>query len=224
MTPVRALIVDYGGVLTVPIRDTFDAWLEVDGIEPDSFGALLEEWRADPGNPMHGLETGTVTPDEFATYLVGRLRRTDGGTIAVEGLYDRMFAGMHVDPDAFVMLRAARSAGLKTALLSNSWHFAYPWDELDPLLDVKVVSGEVGLRKPDPAIYGLAAERLGVPVSECAFVDDIEHNVQAADDLGMVAVLFTDLATTLTTLADRIPALAPYLPPAETVADEKPGG
>lgn len=221
---VRALIVDYGGVLTAPIRDTFDAWLAADGIDPESFGALLEEWRADPGNPMHGLETGTVTPDEFAAYLVGRLRRSDGGTIPVDGLYDRIFAGMHVDPDAFVMLRAARSAGLKTALLSNSWDFAYPWDELDPLLDVKVVSAEVGMRKPDPAIYTLAADRLGVAVEECAFVDDIEHNVQAAADLGMVGVLFTDLPSALAMLAERVPALAPYLPSGQTVPDQSSGG
>jgi putative hydrolase of the HAD superfamily len=221
---VRALIVDYGGVLTAPIRDTFDAWLAADGIEPESFGALLEEWRADPGNPMHGLETGSVTPDEFAAYLVGRLRRSDGGTIAVEGLYDRIFAGMHVDPDAFVMLRAARSAGLKTALLSNSWDFVYPWDELDPLLDVKVVSAEVGMRKPDPAIYTLAADRLGVDASDCVFVDDIEHNVTAAAELGMVGVLFTDLPTTLATLAQRVPVLAPYLPAGQTVPDESLGG
>ena len=72
------------------------------------------------------------------------------------------------------MLRAARSAGLKTALLSNSWDFAYPWDELDPLLDVKIVSGEVGLRKPDPAIYRLAGGPPRPAVAECAFVDDIE--------------------------------------------------
>lgn len=211
MSDVRALVVDYGGVLTAPIRDTFDGWLARDGIDPDSFAALIEEWRVDPDNPMHGLETGSVTSEEFAAYLVSRLRRTDGGTIPVEGLSERIFAGMHLVPDAFVMLRAARSAGLKTALLTNSWDFPYPWDELDPLLDVKVVSGEVGLRKPDPAIYALAAERLGVALEECAFVDDLEHNVTAADELGMVGVLFTDLPSTLAVLAERVPALAPYL-------------
>lgn len=80
MSDVRALVVDYGGVLTAPIRDTFDGWLARDGIDPDSFAALIEEWRVDPDNPMHGLETGSVTSEEFAAYLVSRLRRTDGGT------------------------------------------------------------------------------------------------------------------------------------------------
>jgi putative hydrolase of the HAD superfamily len=209
---IRALVVDYGGVLTVPIRAAFEAWLEADQIDPDTFQALLEEWRVEPDNPMHRLETGQLAPDAFADHLVSRLRRTDGSPLPAAGLNERIFAAMHVDADAFVMLRAARSAGLKTALLSNSWDFAYPWDQLDPLLDAKVVSGEVGLRKPDPAIYALAADQLGVPLAECAFVDDLEPNVQAAADLGMHAVLHTDLPTTLAALADLVPALAPYLP------------
>jgi putative hydrolase of the HAD superfamily len=209
---IRALVVDYGGVLTVPLRSTFEAWLEADRIEPDSFVALLEEWRAEPDNPMHRLETGHLDPDAFADHLVSRLRRTDGTPLPAAGLNERIFAAMHVDLDAFVMLRAARSAGLKTALLSNSWDFAYPWDQLDPLLDVKVVSGEVGLRKPDPAIYRLAAEQLGVELDECVFVDDLEPNIRAATELGMRAVLHADLASTLAQLGELVPSLTPYLP------------
>jgi putative hydrolase of the HAD superfamily len=212
---IRALVVDYGGVLTVPIRAAFEAWLEADRIDPETFTTLIEEWRAEPDNPMHRLETGELSPDDFADYLAAKLQRTDGSPLDAAGLNDRIFAAMHVDADAFVMLRAARSAGLKTALLSNSWDFAYPWDQLDPLLDVKVVSGDVGLRKPDPAIFALAAEQLGVRFDECAFVDDIEPNVQAAADLGMHAVLHTDLATTLAALTELVPALAPYLPHAD---------
>lgn len=209
---IRALVVDYGGVLTVPIQDTFTAWLEADDIDPAEFGAVVEEWRATPGNPMHRLETGELSAAEFADYLVGRIRRRDGGPIAPDGLQERIFANLHVYPDALVMLSAARAAGLRTALLSNSWDFPYPWDQLDPLLDVKIVSGEVGLRKPDPAIYRLASEQLGVPLTECAFVDDIGGNIKAATALGMYAVHHTDLATTLAALVDRVPTLAPYLP------------
>ena len=209
---IRALVVDYGGVLTVPIRTAFEAWLEADRIDPETFGALLEEWRAEPDNPMHRLETGELSPDDFADHLVAKLQRTDGAPLAAAGLNDRIFAALHVDADAFVMLHAARSAGLKTALLSNSWDFSYPWDQLDPLLDVKIVSGEVGLRKPDPAIFALAADELGVPLEQCVFVDDIEPNVHAAADLGMHVVHHTDLATTLAALTELVPALAPYLP------------
>lgn len=209
---IRALVVDYGGVLTVPIRTAFESWLAADQIDPEAFGALIEEWRGQPDNPMHRLETGELGPDEFADYLVTKLRRTDGLPVEAAGLNERIFAAMHLDPDAFVMLRAARAAGLKTALLSNSWDFAYPWDQLDPLLDVKIVSGNVGLRKPDPAIFALAAEQLDLPLDECAFVDDLEPNVQAAAELGMHAVLHTDLAATLAALTALVPRLAAYLP------------
>jgi putative hydrolase of the HAD superfamily len=210
--PIRALVVDYGGVLTVPIKMAFDAWLDAEQVSREAFTELIEEWRGDPGNPMHQLETGAISGDAFALELAARLRRRDGGGVSAAGLNERIFAGLAIDYDAFVMLRAARSAGLKTALLSNSWDFEYPWADLDPLLDVKIVSGEVGLRKPDPAIYAMAGERLGVPLAQCVFVDDIEANIEAARSLGMYGVLHTDLPATLSALVARVPALAPYLP------------
>jgi putative hydrolase of the HAD superfamily len=219
---MQALVVDYGGVLTVPLQDTFEAWLEADQIAPEAFLELLEELRTTPDNPMHHLETGAMTPAAFNDYLVGRLSRADGSAVAAEGLQERIFAAMHVDLDAFVMLRAARSAGLKTALLSNSWDFEYPWAELDPLLDVKIVSAEVGLRKPDPAIYRLAGEQLGVPLSACVFVDDIQGNIDAARELGMRGVLHTDLPTTLAALVAEVPELAAFLP--ATSPEPQPGG
>jgi putative hydrolase of the HAD superfamily len=210
--PIRALVVDYGGVLTVPIKTAFDAWLDAEHVSPEAFGDLIREWRDAPDNPMHQLETGAINGDTFATALVARLRRIDGAPVPPDGLIDRIFADLVLDHDSFVMLHAARSAGLKTGLLSNSWDMTYPWADLDPLLDVKIVSGDVGLRKPDPAIYEMAGAELGVPLTQCAFVDDIERNVEAANALGMYAVLHTDLATTLAALVARVPELAPYLP------------
>jgi putative hydrolase of the HAD superfamily len=208
---IRGLVVDYGGVLTVPIRTAFDAWLDADRISRKEFGALFREWTATEDNPVHRIETGTITGEEFAAELVARLRDVDGAEIPPAGLIDRIFAGLVLDRDALVMLRAARAAGLRTALLSNSWAMSYPWADLGPLLDARVVSGDVGLRKPDPAIYHLAAEKLGLRLDECAFVDDIETNVDAARALGMYAVHHTDLARTLAALVEAIPALAPYL-------------
>ena len=213
MTEIRALVVDYGGVLTVPIRAAFETWLETEQVAPEAFVELLKEWRGVADNPMHRLETGSITDDDFAAELVTRLRRIDGGPVPPAGLVARMFHGLELDRDALVMLRAARSAGLRTALLSNSWGVGmeYPWADLGPLLDVRVVSGDVRLRKPDPAIYRMAADELGLPLAACAFVDDLEPNVDAARELGMLAVLHTDLPSTLATLAASVPALAPYL-------------
>jgi putative hydrolase of the HAD superfamily len=212
MSDIKALVVDYGGVLTVPLRQAFDAWLEQEQVTPQEFVDLLVEWRDRPDNPMHRLETGQLSEDEFATAVTERLRRTDGATVPPAGLIGRMLRGLEFDRDALVMLQAARAAGLRTGLLSNSWGMAmYPWADLEPLLDVQVVSGQVGLRKPDPAIYQLAAGELGLTPSQCAFVDDLQHNVDAARELGMFAVLHTDLPSTLAALVAGVPEMAPYL-------------
>ncbi len=78
---------------------------------------------------------------------------------------------------------------MATAVLSNSWGVdAYPTELMAEHFDDVVISAEVGLRKPDPAIFRLAAERLAVPASGCVFVDDLDLNVAAARELGMTAI------------------------------------
>jgi putative hydrolase of the HAD superfamily len=209
---IRGLVVDYGGVLTVPIRTAFAGWLDAEGVPRADFEALLREWIAMPDNPIHQIETGAITGEQFASAVAERLRDGSGRPVAAAGLIDRMFAGLLLDRDSLVMLRAARAAGLRTAQLSNSWAMTYPWEDLGPLLDVRIVSGEVGLRKPDPAIYQMAVSELGLELAECVFVDDLEVNVLAARELGLIAVQHTDLRTTLGELARAVPAMAEHLP------------
>jgi putative hydrolase of the HAD superfamily len=96
-------------------------------------------------------------------------------------------------------VRKARESGLRTALLSNSWgnRDSYAFEHFDTLFDAVVISGEVGMRKPDPGIYALAAREVGVPPGQCVFVDDIAANVRGAVEAGMVGVHHTDTAATL---------------------------
>ena len=98
MSEIRALVVDYGGVLTVPIRTAFEAWLAHDQVSPEEFIALLVEWRDTPDNPMHRLETGELSDEEFAAELAARLRRTDGAELPPLGLVERMFHGARARP------------------------------------------------------------------------------------------------------------------------------
>jgi epoxide hydrolase-like predicted phosphatase len=109
----------------------------------------------------------------------------------------RMFAGLRPDERMLAVVRRARAAGVRTGLLSNSWGFDYPRDGWPGLLDAVVISGEVGLRKPDPAIYALAAERLGLPPEAIVFVDDLPPNVRAASEAGMTAVLHAGVDSTV---------------------------
>jgi putative hydrolase of the HAD superfamily len=117
-----------------------------------------------------------------------------------DGLVQRMFS-VELEEAMFDAIRTARTAGLKTALLSNSWGASlYPRDRLDDLFDVLVISGEVGLRKPDPAIFSLTAGKLGVPTTECVFVDDNPAHLAVAKDKGMTTVLHRTPAESLAEL------------------------
>lgn len=203
---LRGLLVDYGGVLTNPLPEFMAKWVETDGIDPDRFAELMRRWLG-PGagrNPVHDLETGRISAAEFEGLLAAELlERTDaaeGEADRATGMLTRMFAGMRVEPSMLDIVRAARSAGVRTGLLSNSWGLEYEREGWDTLFDAVVISGEVGLRKPDPAIYALAAQRLELPPEEIVFVDDLRPNVRAAVAAGMVGVQHVDLGTTVSEL------------------------
>jgi epoxide hydrolase-like predicted phosphatase len=93
---------------------------------------------------------------------------------------------------------ALRKAGIKTALVSNSWGgYGYPRETFDEMFDAVVISGEVGLRKPQPEIYLMAAGRIGLQPSDCVFVDDFRVNVEGAEAIGMTGILHRDPAKTI---------------------------
>ncbi|WP_344879467.1 HAD family phosphatase [Allokutzneria multivorans] len=212
--PVRALVVDYGGVLTTPIGPSFATWMAEDGIDPATYGEMLRDWLgrdAPPDSPVHRLERGELDVAEFNRLLAARLTTVDGREIVPEGLLDRAFATVHADADMLDLLRAARAAGLRTALLSNSWGNSYPMDVLAPLFDELVISGEVGMRKPEARIYHLTADRLGLPPRHCLFLDDAQPNVDGALLAGMQALLHKDSAVTIPAVAGLVPALADEL-------------
>ncbi len=197
---LQALVVDYGGVLTGDLGAAMGAWLERDDIDPAAFRALMREWLT-PGaaaNPVHELELGTLPGPDFEHRLAARLTTRDGRPIDPQGLLGRMFAAFGDEPDMYAVLLEARARGAKTALLSNSWGNTYPREQFAALFDVVVISGERGMRKPDPEIYLLTAEELGVEPAACVFVDDLPPNVQAAVDVGMVGIRHSDAATTVT--------------------------
>ena len=111
-----------------------------------------------------------------------------GKPIDPSGLLQRLFAHFTHAHDMTGLVRRAKAAGIRTALLSNSWGNTYPDHLFDGMFDVVVISGEVGMRKPEERIYAYTLDKLGLPAHECAFVDDLRHNVDAAVALGMVGI------------------------------------
>jgi epoxide hydrolase-like predicted phosphatase len=207
---VDAVVLDYGGVLTGPVRDSIAAWLATDGVEPTSFSRTLKAWlsrSAADGTPIHRLETGELSATEFDALLAAELTTVHGGPVDPVGVLQRLFAAMRPDPGMFALVEDLRDLGLRVGLLSNSWGNTYPRERIDALFDPVVISGEVGLRKPLAPIYELALERIGLPAGRVLFVDDAEPNVLGARAVGMRALLHTDPATTRSAIAGLIPAL-----------------
>jgi putative hydrolase of the HAD superfamily len=219
---IRGLIVDWGGVMTNPLPDMVRAWIIADNIEYDSYAAVMRQWidayQGDgSGNPVHALERGECSGADFERLLAAQIICQDGSPVLADGLLDRMFAASTVCDPMHDLVRAARAAGVRTALLSNSWGVGgYPSHLFGELFDVVVISAQVGMRKPEPRIFQHAAGLLGLPPQECVFIDDIEVNVQAAAAVGMTARWHTSPADTTTWLRGlldlRPPPAAPPPP------------
>ncbi|TDB95318.1 HAD family phosphatase [Actinomadura sp. 7K534] len=199
------MITDWGGVLTSPLADAIDVWLAADRIDVQNYKRVMRAWvkQAYDGagtNPIHGLEDGSLAVDEFERLLAAELLTVDGGPVEAAGLIARMFGAFSPVQPMYDALRAARAHGTRTALLSNSWGNDYPHDLFADLFDAVVISSEVGMRKPDERIFRHALEMLGAEPAECVFIDDIEHNIRAAERLGIRGIHHTSPDTTIAEL------------------------
>src|SRR3954447_10958639 len=188
-----ALLVDYGGVLTTDIWSSFAAFCSERGLDPD---AAKQLFRSDPGAlaQLRALETGDTDPADFEQRFATLL-----GT-APEGLIEGLFAGLQPSEPMFEAVRRASGAGVPTGLVSNSWVMDHYTEEIRDLFDAVVILAEVGLHKPQPEIYRLAAERVGTAPEDCIFVDDLRENCAGAEAVGMTAVLHRGPAATVDAL------------------------
>jgi HAD superfamily hydrolase (TIGR01509 family) len=177
------LLIDFGGVLTTSVWDSFAAFCRERGLDEDAVRRLF---RQDPEAlaDLRALETGRLPEEEFRGMLP-------------------------VEPMA-AAVRGARAAGIRTGLVSNSWSTShYDRDLLGELFDAVVISAEVGLHKPQPEIYLLAAQRLGETPQRCVFVDDLRENCAGAEAVGMAAVLHRDAGQTIARLQELLGFTAP---------------
>jgi putative hydrolase of the HAD superfamily len=192
-----AYLFDFGGVLTTPVWDSFSAFCRSEGLQP---GTIKNLFRTDPEAlaELRGLETGTLSETAFEQTFGARL-----GLKNPDGLIDSMFAGMKPLEPMVEAVREIRGAGLLTGLISNSWSTAhYDRELLAELFDTVVISAEVRMHKPQPEIYRLAAERLGVEPEACVFVDDLKENCEGAEAVGMTAIRHRDAPETIARLEE----------------------
>src|SRR2546421_1274263 len=150
----RALLVDFGGVLTTDIWESFAAFCAERGLDPAAAKTLF---RSNPEAlaTLRALETGELEQAEFERRFAELL-----GTDA-EGLIAGLFAGLEPEPRMVAAVGAVRGAGIPTALVSNSWVLDHYTNEIRALFDALVISAEGGLHNPPPQVLLLAAGPVG---------------------------------------------------------------
>lgn len=199
---LRGLIVDWGGVLTSSMPESVSRWAAADDVDIEAFRITMKQWWGPDQrleaqlNPIHALERGELSVPDFEELLAARLAVTMGRPVLASGLVARMLSHLEHAHDMTALVRRARHQGITTALLSNSWGSHYPDDLFDGMFDAVVISGEVGMRKPDPEIFHHTLDLIGLPAQDCVFVDDIPTNVQAAVQLGMVGIRHSEYQET----------------------------
>ena len=201
---IKGAIFDLGGVMTEPLgrhRETI-----VDPVQLDLLRFFLSDFRDVYHLPtgvhdLHLLETGAISDDEFFERMAARYVAAGGHSEVVGQMAQHVvFGGGMVACGAMIdAVRQVKAGGLRTALLTNIsrsgerlWRSLMPVDEL---FDVVVDSSQVGMRKPDPAIFRLTCDRLGLDPADCLFVDDLRCNVEAATALGMTTIQCSDPVT-----------------------------
>ena len=187
----RGLLVDWGGVMTTNVFETFRGFCEAEQLSAD---AVAERFRRDPESRelLIGLETGTLPESEFEPAFAALLG------VPAPGLIDRLFSRAQLEPTMLAAVRRARAAGVRTGLISNSWGTRrYDRELLAELFDGVVISGEVGVRKPAPEIFEMGAKEIGLAPSACVFVDDLPFNLKPAAALGMATVYHRDVTQTI---------------------------
>ena len=192
---ISAIVCDFGGVLTSPLIDAFLAVQNSIGIAPREFGAALGELAARDGvNPLFELERGRMTEARFLSELGAELTSALGREVSIHGFGSSLLDELHPNTRMIEYMRELRTRGYRMAICTNNvreweaqWRAKLPVDEI---FEVVVDSAFVGSRKPDPEIYELTLQRLGVDGEQSLFVDDMELNCDAARELGMQAVRF----------------------------------
>jgi len=192
---IRAVVSDFGGVLTTPLVNSFVAYQRESGIAFEELGTAMARAAAAHGgeHPLFELEKGLISEAEFIGRLEAELGRKMGS------FREKYFEHLHPNEPMIEYMRELKSRGFRMAMLTNNvreWeqHWRAKLPDIDEIFEVVVDSAFVGMRKPEPEIYELTLERMGdgVRAEECMFLDDIEANCEAAAALGMHAVRFRE--------------------------------
>jgi putative hydrolase of the HAD superfamily len=196
----EALLIDFGGVLTTNVFDSYAAFCRDAGLPAD---AVRDAFRRDDAAArlLVDAEEGRLDEYEFGMRFAELLGGITAVAVNPAGLLGRMNAGLRPEPALVDATAAIRRSGVTTILVSNSLGEAsYDWCDFDELFDYVVLSGRVGVRKPSRRIFRIAAETAGVEPERCLMVDDLEQNLVGARRIGMRTLLHRDPVETVAEL------------------------
>lgn len=187
----RALFVDYGGVLTPKMSLGWRAVEERYDLPPKTIEQLvLASYRSGGEDSVIAqLERGEVELAAFEQRAAAMFAEA-GHDVPAEGLIDELFADMTPAGGVWDIVDDVRAQGVPAVLVSNSWGTDdYPEERLTASFDHLVVSGRVGMRKPDRDIFEHAADAVGAELSRCVLIDDAPPTIETAETYGIAGVL-----------------------------------
>lgn len=197
-TTTRALILDFGGVVTRTLFETHDITERALGLQA---GTLTWRGPFDPaGDPLWTrMQAREISERDYwmeRTRETGRLVGEDWSDMKTFVQRARgAEAELVLRPEARETILAAKAAGIKLAILSNELDLFYGVEfrkrfPLIDLFDVIIDATYTGILKPDPRAYAMAVEAVGLPITDCVFVDDQLKNIEGAVAVGLPHVHF----------------------------------
>ena len=194
---IRAIVSDFGGVLTTPLLGSFERVQEEIKIPAEYLGQALRAAAEERGdNPLFELERGEMEESEFLELLSVNLEPLLGHRPHLHRFREVYFDALDPNEPMIELMRELKASGLKMAMLTNNvreweplWRSMMPVDEI---FEEVVDSAFVGCRKPEGRIYRLTLERIGLAPEACLFIDDLEVNCEGAEKAGMKEVHFRD--------------------------------
>jgi putative hydrolase of the HAD superfamily len=198
----KAIWCDFGGVLTPPVPVTVAAFCRRVGVAPDllitAMTAVARRYGTD--DLMEPLDTPLVTEEEWGKLMEAEVCERFGISVDLSNFSDKWFANRQPNTELVQYLVSLRARGHFLGLLSNmvpTWDIHWRRMVQPETFDDIVLSFELGMRKPQQAIYHLAATRSGAIGDECILIDDLEKNTIGARAAGWSAIQFHNNADTI---------------------------
>jgi len=194
---IKAVISDFGGVLTTPLIQSFMSFQDQTGITTEVLGKGMQAaTEANGDNPLFEMERGEITEVAFLEKLTDSLEPLLGHKPEMHRFKEIYFEALDSNPPMIELMEELKAGGYRMAMLTNNvreWEPLWrPMLPVDEIFETVIDSGFVGCRKPEAKIYAITLDRIGLPAESCLFVDDVLVNCEGAEKAGMTAVHFQD--------------------------------